>query len=405
MLPNEINELLTRVGPGTPGGEMIRRYWQPVALEEELPSGGAPVPVRLLGEDLALFRDEEGRPALVGLRCPHRGADLSYGRLEDGGIRCIYHGWLFDSQGRCLEQPGEPPGSAFHEKIRQPAYPCLERSGVIFAYLGPGDPPLLPGYDFLTAPAGHVVAAKMLYECNYLQGNEGNIDSVHLSFVHRVMSNIGPGYSEHCWFDTIETEETEYGVRNYFIRHIAPGNNYVHITTFLMPNAGAFGGGRGNGYSVNWHVPVDDEHHWRYTFIYRADQLLEKEAVRGARTPVTADYKPIPNKSNRYLQDRSLMRDVVYSGIATQYFQAQDTCVIETVPIQNRTLEHLGHSDGAIVAERTMILRAIKDVQEGLDPPGVVRDPAANRLPLTVRGDTLSASVDWRTYWKNGALA
>src|SRR2546427_803366 len=163
MITEQENNLLTQVGPGTPCGELMRRYWQPVALSEELPPGGAPLPVRLLGEDLVLFRDDQGRPGLLGIHCSHRGADLSYGRLEDGGLRCIYHGWLYDIEGRCLEQPGEPanqtglavergkasddPRSAagpapFHEKIRHTAYPCIERAGVIWAYLGPGEPPL-----------------------------------------------------------------------------------------------------------------------------------------------------------------------------------------------------------------------------------------------------------------------
>src|SRR5438445_12183660 len=149
MLSGVENELATRVGPRQPAGELLRRYWQPAALSEELPVGGAPIPVRLLGEDLVLFRDEQGKPGLLGLHCSHRGADLSYGRIEDGGLRCLYHGWLYDVHGRCLEQPGEPAESTFHERIRQTAYPCVERNGVIFAYLGPGDPPLLPGYAFL----------------------------------------------------------------------------------------------------------------------------------------------------------------------------------------------------------------------------------------------------------------
>src|SRR5918996_4744741 len=131
MLTKEENELLTRTGPGTPCGELMRRYWQPAALSEELPPGGAPLPVTLFGEELVLFRDDQGRIGLIGLHCSHRGADLSYGRLEDGGLRCIYHGWLYDRTGRCLEQPGEPEGSTFHERIRQTAYPCREVAGVI----------------------------------------------------------------------------------------------------------------------------------------------------------------------------------------------------------------------------------------------------------------------------------
>src|SRR5919107_13480 len=171
MPTQEENDLLTRVGPGAPGGEMMRRYWQPAALSEELPAGGAPLPVRLLGEDLVLFRDEQGQPGLLGLHCPHRGADLSYGRLEDGGLRCLY-------------QPGEPAGSTFYERIRHLAYPCQEKGGIIFTYMGPGEPPLLPGYEFLNVPDDHRVVTKIFQECNYLQANEGNQDPIHLSFLH-----------------------------------------------------------------------------------------------------------------------------------------------------------------------------------------------------------------------------
>src|SRR5919198_864899 len=147
MVTREENELLTQTGPGTPGGELMRRYWQPVAMQADVPPGCPPMPVRLLGEDLVLFRDEAGRPGLLGLHCAHRGADLSYGRLEDGGLRCLYHGWLYDIRGTCLEQPGEPAGSTFHERIRQRAYPCHEIAGVVFAYLGPTPVPLFPNYE------------------------------------------------------------------------------------------------------------------------------------------------------------------------------------------------------------------------------------------------------------------
>src|SRR6266542_2179994 len=164
----EQNELLTRVGPGTPGGELLRRYWTPAALSVELPPGGPPLAIRLLGEDLVLFRDESGQPGLLALHCSHRGADLSYGRLEDGGLRCLYHGWLYDAQGRCLEQPGEPAGSTFHERIRHPAYPCHEVAGVIFVYLGPAEPPLLHNYELFRVPAYHRWIHTYYHECNYL---------------------------------------------------------------------------------------------------------------------------------------------------------------------------------------------------------------------------------------------
>src|SRR5437763_5286701 len=152
VLTREENERLTRVGPGTPGGELFRRYWQPAALSQELPPGGAPLPIRLLGEDLVLFRDEHGKPGLLGLHCSHRGADLSYGRTEDGVLRCLYHGWLYDVAGRCLEQPGEPADSTFKDRVRHTGYHCHEQAGIIFTYMGPGQPPLFPNYEFLTVP-------------------------------------------------------------------------------------------------------------------------------------------------------------------------------------------------------------------------------------------------------------
>src|SRR5438309_1953599 len=185
MLTHEESELLIRTGPGTPCGDLMRRYWQPAALSEELPIGAAPLTVRLLGEDLVMYRDPSNdQPGLLGLHCSHRGADLSYGRLEDGGLRCIYHGWLYNREGRCLEQPGEPAGSTFYEKIRHTAYPCIERNGAIFAYLGPGEPPEFPSYEFLTVPEESSYVTKCLHECSYLQANEGSIDLVHLSFLH-----------------------------------------------------------------------------------------------------------------------------------------------------------------------------------------------------------------------------
>src|SRR5438067_59721 len=185
MLTKEQNDLLTQTGPGTPGGELIRRYWQPIALAKDLALGGAPIPVRILSEDLVLFRDDGGQLGLLGIHCSHRGADLSYGRVEDGGLRCIYHGWLYDRAGRCLEQPGEPAGSTFHERIRHPSYAVQERAGVVWAYMGPGEPPLLPGYELFSVPESHVWVHKYFHECSYLQGNEGNLDPTHPFFLHR----------------------------------------------------------------------------------------------------------------------------------------------------------------------------------------------------------------------------
>jgi phthalate 4,5-dioxygenase len=306
MMTQEENDLLTQTDRGTPMGELMRRYWQPVALSEELPEGGAPIPVRVMGEELVLFRDDKGKLGLMGIHCPHRGADLSYGRVEEGGLRCIYHGWLFDKQGRCLDQPWEPGGGEHRQQIQHTAYPCHEQAGGIFAYMGPGEPPLFPNYEFLMAPAERTYADKLFHEANYLQMNEGSFDIPHLSFLHYTYYNQGitgrrpngletlseelnrrgaaPGR------ETIDVEVTEYGLRNVRIRRDrGPDEYHLQINEFVLPNLIAFPGGLGT-YGINWHVPIDDRHHWKYTFIFSRVKPLGKEMVQAQRTGMTPDF-------------------------------------------------------------------------------------------------------------------
>src|SRR5579862_2093770 len=396
MLSKEQNDLLTQTGPGTPGGEMLRRYWQPAALSEELPIGGAPLPIRLLGEDLVLFRNDRGEPGLLGLHCSHRGADLSYGRLEDGGLRCIYHGWLYDVEGHCLEQPGEPAGSTFHEKIQHQAYPCQEVGGMILTYLGPGKPPLVPAYEFLMADDEHRFNTKYFQECSYLQGNEGNLDPAHNSFLHNFsLDDFGNGSAtdigDAC--PMIETEDTDYGVRIYAIRKVAgtsatlsEGEQYIKVTNFVLPNISTISGDR-DGHGAHWHVPIDDTHHWKYHITFRRTHAVDQRARGNGRSPVTADYHLLRNQTNRYQQDRSDMTRT-FAGLGTD-FQAQDTCVIVGAgAIQDRTQEHPGFTDRGIVAARKALLRAIHEVQEGREPPHVIRDPALNgSFLITSRSD------------------
>lgn len=187
MMSAEQNDLLTRVEGDRPAGALLRRYWQPAALVDELPAERPIRNVRLFGEDLVLFRDEAGSYGLIDRHCPHRGADLCFGRLEDGGLRCPFHGWLFGADGQCLEMPAEPADSNFHKKIRTTAYPCVERSGIIFTYMGPGDPPALPDFDCFIAPDDYTFAFKGLIECNWLQAVEVGIDPAHASYLHRFL--------------------------------------------------------------------------------------------------------------------------------------------------------------------------------------------------------------------------
>jgi phthalate 4,5-dioxygenase len=416
MMTQEENRLLTQTGRGSPGGELLRRYWQPVALAEELPSGAAPLSIKILGEDLVLFRDDRGRAGLLGIHCSHRGTDLSYGRVEDGGLRCLYHGWLYDVEGRCLQQPGEPGGGEHRDAIRHPAYPCKETGGVIFTYMGPGTPPLLPAYEFLSAPPERLYVNKIFHECNYLQANEGNIDPVHLSFLHRFLENReerhrGVRGAEESHYNLVarniapilDVELTDFGVRIYTVRLLEGDKAYLRVSYFILPNLSAFPGQTGgDGYSVNWHVPIDDNHHWKYTFVYSAGAPLDKKLVNRERSELTPDYRLVRNEANRFMQDRESMKSKTYAGMGSG-FQAHDAFATASQGvIQDRTEEHLVSSDKAIVAARKLLEKAIRDVQEGREPPHVIRDPSQNRVPhLLVISDMIPSGGDWKEYARN----
>jgi phthalate 4,5-dioxygenase oxygenase subunit len=416
MITQEENELLTRIGRGHPAGELLRRYWQPVELAEALPPEGAPVTVKILGEKLALFRDEKGRVGLLGIHCSHRGTDLSYGRVEDGGLRCLYHGWLYDIKGRCLQQPGEPGGGEHRDAIRHLAYPCHEIGGVIFTYMGPGEPPLFPNYEFLKASPDRLYVAKIFHDCNYLQANEGNIDPVHLSFLHRFLEKRderyrgvrGAGESHYNLVSknvapVLDVELIDFGVRIYTIRKLEADKAYLRVSYFILPNLSAFPGQTGGeGYSVNWHVPIDDTHHWKYTFVYSSGAPLDKTIVARERSELTPDYRLARNEANRYLQDRESMKTKTYAGMG-QGFQAHDAFATASQgAIQNRTGEHLVSSDKAIIAARKLLEKAIRDVQQGRDPAHVSREPGQNRFPhLLVISDVIPDTADWKEYTSN----
>lgn len=423
MMTQEDADLLTPTGPGTPCGDWLRRYWQPVALSQELPESGAPLPVRLLGEDLVLFRDDAGRPGLLGIHCSHRGADLSYGRIEDGGLRCIYHGWLYDIHGNCLDQPGEPRGGDSCKAIRHPAYPCKEIAGIVFAYFGPGDPPLFPNYEAFAAPETHLFTRKFFQDCNYLQGTEGNIDPAHQSFLHRQLRDEGNGpaavlgtagtdlsnlvlYREDLC-PRIEVEPTEFGLRIFAIRDsvhsLGPDKRWMKVLNFVMPNLCFVPGEMGkDGYNINWHVPIDDTHHWKWMITFSRGAPIDGESFeRRYRAEITSDYRLARGRENRYLQDREQMRDRWYSGLGS-YFPAHDIWATDSQgPIQDRAREHLGYTDRAIVAARKVMRHAIEMVRDGREPPHAVRDSRKNFFPdIVVLSETLPMSQDWRNCWR-----
>jgi phenylpropionate dioxygenase-like ring-hydroxylating dioxygenase large terminal subunit len=416
MITKEENDLMTQTGPGAPCGNLMRRYWQPVALAEELPQAGAPVKVRIFSEDLVLFRDDRGRPGLLGIHCSHRGTDLSYGRVEDGGLRCLYHGWLYDICGRVVEQPGEPGGGAHRDEICHLAYPCREAGGVIFAYMGPGEPPLLPNYEFLTVPEEYRTVTKILIHSNFLQGNEGNIDPVHLSFLHQSLAEgdiprrrfvQGSEASDNSLLGkdaapAIDVEIADFGLRIYTVRAAAADKSYLRVTNLIFPNAGAFGGSTiGEGYSVHWHVPIDDAGHWKYIFMFSRERPLSDELRNWSRFELNADYRLSRNAANRFQQDRESMKTKTFTGMGLN-FQAHDAFATESQgPTVDRTAEHLVSSDKAIVAGRKLLLAAIQDVKEGREPRNVIRDPNLNRFPhLVVLSEVVPAATDCKQYMK-----
>ncbi len=414
MITQAENNALTQTGAGTPCGEMMRRYWQPVALSEELPTGGEPLKVRILGDELVLFRDDQDRPGLIGLHCAHRGTDLSYGRIENGGLRCLYHGWLYDICGRVLEQPGEPGGGANRHEIKHRAHPCQERGGVIFTYMGAGDPPLLPNYEFLTVPEAQRHVTKAFYNCNYLQGNEGNIDPVHLSFLHQQLSEARPalqrvvggsGQTDNALLrrdvaPTIEVEVTDYGLRIYTLRDAEAGARYLRVTNFIMPNLAAFGGSTvGEGYAIHWHVPIDDRTHWKYIFMFNRRRPIAPELREKNRADLSPHYHLTRNPMNRYQQDRASMATQSFTGMGFN-FQAHDAFATESQgAVQDRTEEHLVTSDKAIIAARKLIMSAISDVKAGRDPMHVIRDPKSNKFDhIAVISEVIPAATNFKEH-------
>jgi len=416
MLTSEQNDLLTRTGPGTPGGELLRRYWQPVALASEIPPGGDPLPIEILSEKLVLFRDDRGKLGLLDRHCPHRGADLSFGRIEDGGLRCLYHGWLFDVNGQCLDQPAEPEGSTFKNRICQTSYPVVERSGAIFAYMGPGEPPLFPAYDFFQCPPDHVFARKLFKECNYLQANEGNYDPAHVGFLHRssqALNRAGLVFGDMLRFGNVDisdaavdpfstpqikVEDAPFGMRVFQIREGGPDKTYLRVTTFGMPNFSVIAGPQGgDGHVGIWHVPINDHIHWRFGFTLRRDAPITEARKDNGFAPSIRPRDPEyfvdefhhrQRLGNRYLQDRSSFAES-FTGMGPN-FSVHDAFATESQgPIQDRTKEHLGKTDLAIAAARRLMLRAVADVQAGKDPQGVVRNAAQNRFEDMLSFDIL----------------
>ena len=380
MLAPEMNKKLTETDTGTPGGTLMRRYWQPVALSDELSGNRPVVPVRIFGEDLVLFRDGEGTLGLIDRHCPHRQADLCYGRLEANGLRCPFHGWLFDAEGTCLDQPGELPENNRVRHFGQAAYPCVERNGMIFGYLGPGDPPPLPAIDSLVAPDSHVFAFKGFLECNYLQAVEVGIDPAHASFLHRYLQDEdtddaygrqfrgGTGDEDVpvTWImrnfpaPTIDVQRTDFGLQIEARRHLSESRDHVRVTNLIFPNAIVIPMSKSMAIT-QWHVPVDDHNCYWYAHFTSYDAPVDKPRMREQRMELyrLPDYKPRVGRFNEWGYDPSEQEDETYTGMGMDINVHDQWAVESPGAITDRRRENLAGTDVAISRYRAMLLRSM----------------------------------------------
>ena len=362
--PAKPNTLLTEVGAGTPCGEMFRRYWHPVAASADLTSV-RPMEVRILGEDLILFRDGSGKPGLLYSRCMHRGTSLGYGKIEKSGIRCCYHGWLYDTEGRCLEQPLEPAGKVI--KVRQPWYPVEERYGLVFAYMGPLDKkPALPRYDILEniAPGQFYDTAfgswgttddhsLPVVPYSWLNLSDNFMDPLHVYVLHSTFS--GPQFdAELAAIPKMEFIRTDTGIIHSSVRTLEDGRVFERLVEWIAPNILSVPPVRpiaeGPALGVSWIVPVDDTHMF---------QVLVAKASNGKRI-----YFPRPNNNTRAAWGEMSERE---RRDNPNDFEAQ----VGQGPVSLHSEEHLSMSDRGLVMQRRAITKAITDVQEGGTPINV----------------------------------
>ena len=394
MLTRVETEFLTRTDRGTPMGDLFRRYWHPFLLKEEVPENdGPPVRVRLLGEDLIAFRDSNGRVGLIGERCPHRGASLFFGINQESGIMCIYHGWKYDVDGNCIDMPSDVPGSRFMEKVHATSYPCLESAGAIWAYMGPPDKqPPPPSYWMNVMPEDEVMANRTPIYCNYLQSMEGNLDSTHLGTLHLYYENMVPADMEYDKpghpsrrfssfisgsekYARIDIQDTDYGYRLIAVRKTPNGNQHVRINCLALPVMSWIASPRGMG-GILTQLPIDDENCMRMSFQVRpgnpftaAERQAAADQRRGLRDSQDQRLR-LKRLDNDYQQDRAAQKSTNPPGIYP--IAEQDYCVTETMgTIMDRTKEHLYHADAAVIRLRQMLGKAARDLQEGIEPPGV----------------------------------
>jgi phthalate 4,5-dioxygenase len=399
VLTREQQEFLVRVGPDTPMGALLRRYWVPVLLAEELPEPDcSQVRVRILGEDLIAFRDTEGRVGLVDEFCPHRGTSLYFGRNEENGIRCCYHGWKFDVDGQCVDMPSEPEESNFKNKVQIAAYPCIERGDLIFAYLGPREhKPQPPEIEWLTVPASQRFVSKRMQYTTYLQALEGGIDSSHVSVLHRYdldgdrlhVRSEGSRYLKGDTRPRFEVARTEWGLSVGARRNAGDESYYWRITPFIMPWYTIIPPYADHPTGGHAFVPIDDENCWVISMYYSPDKPVPDELRASLKNGggnisvnIPGTYIPRANRTNDYLVDRKAQKEKkTFSGVIG--IAIQDQATQESMgPIQDRTKERLGTSDAGIIAARQRLIDAAVALRDAGEMPPAL-DPAHQRVRST----------------------
>ena len=367
MLTREENELLTRVGRGTPCGELLRRYWHPVAAAGELTEEKPIKAVKVLGEELVVYRDKQGKCGLVGEHCPHRLASLAYGRVDEEGIRCPYHGWKFDGAGKCLEQPAEPAGSTFKDRIKHVAYPVETLGGLIFAYFGPEPKPLLPRWDVLVWENGkRWIVKESIIDCNWLQPMENSVDPAHLFWLHGDTAHLAPRVKKYA--EQHEFIPFEFGIKKR--RTSLPVGTgeapLVDEHPLLFPttlrHVAPYENGKAHRHNLQIRVPVDDTH----TQVFRVNFVPSNVEKSPAEVQVPFRYSRLKKGPREY--DMSMV-------------SAQDSMAWETQgAVTDRTQERLGAGDAGIILLRKLLKEQIELVQKGRDALGVIRDPQQNRI-------------------------
>jgi phthalate 4,5-dioxygenase oxygenase subunit len=409
MLSREDNELLTRVDRGTPMGTTMRRYWIPALLARELPAPDCPpVRVRLLGEDLVAFRDTRDRIGLIDEYCPHRRASLFFGRNEECGLRCVYHGWKFDVDGRCVDMMNEPETLHFKDKIFVASYPTVEKGGILWAYLGPPERrPAPPTFAWTQAPATHRHVSKVVQESNWLQGLEGGGDTSHAPILHRVLTvtTTRPGFKPTHPFvrskaPTLVVDLTDYGYQYASLRPLDPASVHIRTYQFILPFHQIRPSQSSSGApSVAGHiwVPMDDEttmvYNWEYSegAELTEDDRLERRLGNGPGDVDQTTFRSVRNRANNYLLDRQVQKTETFTGI--DGINTQDRAIQESMGrVVDRSREHLGPADKAVIQARRLLLDAVKTVQNGGTPRGIDATYSAVRAAEGV----VARDADWR---------